>query len=72
MMLDFFVDAEIPFIVVLTKADKLNRREFTERMAAFEKDLEDYEGVTFIPVSSSSGDGLEDIREIITTVTEEE
>lgn len=72
MMLDFFVDAEIPFVVILTKADKLNRREFTERMAAFEQELEEYEGVTVIPVSSSSGEGVDEVRDIIASVTEDE
>ena len=71
-MLEYMVEREIPFIVVLTKADKLNKTERAKRMAAFAEELADYEGVTVIPFSAVNGEGVEELREIIDQVTSEE
>ncbi len=70
-MLEYMVDRGVPFVVVLTKADKLNKTQRAARLAAFEQELADYEGVTVIPFSSVTGEGVEDIREILQQVTEE-
>lgn len=70
-MLEYMVEREIPFIVVLTKADKLNKTQRAQRMAAFEEELADYEGVTVIPFSAVNGEGVEDLREILEQVTAE-
>ena len=58
MMLDFLRQAEIPFFVVATKADKPNK---TERAAMLEKlrALPVLEGVTILPFSAQSGEGKE-------------
>ena len=69
-MLDALVDLEIPFVVVLTKLDKLNKTQREERLAAFSAELSDYEGVTSVPFSSLSGEGKDALREIIDQVTE--
>ncbi len=71
-MLEYMVDREIPFIVVLTKADKLNKTERSQRLAAFEEELADYEGVFVLPFSSSNGEGAEMLREILQEVVAEE
>lgn len=70
-MLEYMVEMGLPFVVVLTKADKLNKTQRAQRLAAFETELADYEGVTMIPFSSTSGEGVEDLRAIIRQVTEE-
>ncbi|MBQ8683283.1 MAG: YihA family ribosome biogenesis GTP-binding protein [Clostridia bacterium] len=70
-MLDYMVEREIPFIVVLTKADKLNKTERAKRLAAFEEELADFEGVTCIPFSATNGEGANDLLDIIRQVTEE-
>lgn len=70
-MLEYMVEREIPFVVVLTKADKLNKTQRAQRMAAFEQELADYEGVTVIPFSAVKGEGVEDLREILEQVTAE-
>lgn len=56
MMLDFLRQAEIPFFVVATKADKPNK---TERAAMLEKlrALPVLEGITILPFSAQSGEG---------------
>jgi len=70
-MIDYFVEASIPFVVVMTKADKLNKRERAaaeETMAQF---FEEYEGVMSIPFSAVTGEGVDTLREILESVTEE-
>ncbi len=49
VMIDFFVQEEIPFLIALTKADKLNKSERVSRLAAFEEEWAAYEGVKWIP-----------------------
>lgn len=71
MMLEYMVDREIPFLIVLTKADKLNKTERTKRLAALESELADYEGVKLIPFSSITGEGVEELREILDAVTQD-
>lgn len=67
-MLDYMVERQIPFVAVLTKADKLNKTQRAERLAAFERDLSDYEGVTVVPFSATTGEGAEVLREILLDV----
>ncbi len=70
-MLEYMVEREIPFIAVLTKADKLNKTERAQRLAAFEQELADYEGIFSLPFSSSNGEGADELREILLEAIEE-
>lgn len=70
-MLEYMVEREIPFIIVLTKSDKLNKSERAKRLAAFDEILADLEGVTVISFSAVNGEGADQIREIIDQVTTE-
>ncbi len=70
-MLEYMVQREIPFLVVLTKMDKLNKTERAQRLAAFEEELADYEGVTVVPFSAVTGEGVETLREILLETTED-
>jgi len=70
MMLDYLVDNELPFIVVLTKADKLKKTERLKREAELKEELSAYEGMLIIPFSSVTGEGAEDIIDIIDEVSE--
>ena len=56
MMLDFLSQTEIPYVIVVTKMDKLNK---TERAAALEEITSSpfAQGVDVIPFSSHSGEG---------------
>lgn len=71
MMIDFLIGNEMPFVVVLTKADKLNKTERAARMAALAQEFADYEGIQLIPFSAVTGEGVEELREILVSVTEE-
>lgn len=68
-MLEYMVEREIPFIIVLTKSDKLNKTERAKRLAAFDEILSDLEGITVIPFSAVNGEGADQIREILDQVT---
>ncbi len=67
-MLEYMIEREIPFIVVLTKSDKLNKGERQKRLAAFEQELCEYEGVFMLPFSSANSEGIEKLREILLDV----
>lgn len=71
-MLEYMLEREIPFILVLTKSDKLNKSERAKRLAAFDDILADLEGVTVIPFSATNGEGSDEIRSIIEQVTAED
>ncbi len=70
-MLEYMVEREIPFIAVLTKVDKLNKAERAQRLAAFEQELADYEGIFTLPFSSSNGEGTDELRGILLETIEE-
>ena len=72
MMIDFLTEAEIPFVLVITKSDKLNKSQRRDRLAALEEELADYSGLTIVPFSAENGENAEDLREIVRSVCEED
>ena len=64
-MIDFLIEQELPFVIVLTKKDKLSKKQQEERMAGFMKEIPYADQITMIPFSSETGDGVAEIREII-------
>lgn len=72
MMINFLIDSEIPFVVVLTKADKLSKKQRSERREALLTELPCAEDITIIEFSAQTGEGVEAIREIITEIAESE
>lgn len=71
-MINFLIDAEIPFCIVLTKADKLNKTERQNRMEALKDELPCYDQLTVIPFSAVTDEGVTEIREIIEEIISEE
>lgn len=61
-MLSFLREMGYPFVIALTKCDKLNKTEFNARLSALETELADYADITKIPVSSVKGDGVEAVK----------
>lgn len=61
VMTDFLIDAQIPFVVVLTKADKLSKKERITMRETICKALGDID-VTMIEFSSETGEGADEIR----------
>lgn len=70
-MLKALADSELPFVVVLTKSDKLNRKEREAQMKVFEEAFSEYEGLQYIPFSSLNGEGVSELCEILSEVTED-
>lgn len=64
-MIDYLIQNELPFVVVLTKADKLNKTERTNRLEALKTELPYYDELTVIPFSAVTDEGVEKLREIV-------
>lgn len=71
MMIEYLVDNELPFAVVLTKADKLNKTERERRLEAFKTELPYYGELTVIPFSAVTDEGVFEIRRIIDEISAE-
>ncbi len=69
-MLDYMTECEIPFIIILTKADKLKKTARKNRVTEIKKELADFDGVKLITFSSETGEGVEGLREILDSVTQ--
>lgn len=65
MMINYLIDSELPFVVVLTKADKLSKKQRSERREALMTELPCAEDITVVEFSAQTGEGVEEIRSII-------
>ena len=72
VMINYLVESEIPFVVVLTKADKLNKTERANRLEAFKTEIPYYDQITAVPFSAVTDEGVERLREIIEDVADVE
>lgn len=65
-MLDFMSQMGIPYMVILTKSDKLNKTETENRLSLIREELGEFaEGVQIIPFSAQNNSGVEGLREVI-------
>mgnify|MGYP000392917602 CR=1 FL=1 len=71
-MLDFLIDSELPFAVVLTKTDKLTNNQLRTRLEEIRTEIPCGDQVTLFPVSSMNGKGIEELRQTIESVVESE
>lgn len=60
-MISFLKQMDIPFIVVLTKADKLKKKEYENRIKSVIDEL-DHPDYPVIPFSSVTGQGVDEIK----------
>lgn len=67
-MLDFLIDSELPFAVVLTKTDKLSPNQLRLRLEEFVNEIPCGDQVTFFPVSAMRSTGVEELRAVIEDV----
>lgn len=70
-MINFLIDNELPFVIILTKADKLNKTERAKAMKVFSETIPCYEDIHVIPFSSQTFEGVEEVRKIIEETAEE-
>ncbi len=70
-MINYLIDTETPFILVLTKADKLKKNERIKRMDAFKTEIPCFEDIHVVPFSSMTFEGVDELREIVEEIAED-
>ena len=70
-MIDFWIETEQPFIIVLTKADKLSKKQREERLNGFKSEIPCFEDIEKVVFSAVTGEGVEQIRAIIEVVAQD-
>ena len=64
-MVEFLRACELPFIIALTKADKVSKSEANKQKAAIRKQLNLPESIPFVICSSEKGTGFDELRGLI-------
>ena len=70
-MINFLIDSEMPFVLVLTKADKLNKTERAGRLEAFKSEIPCFEDIHSVPFSSQTLEGVDELRQIIEDIADD-
>lgn len=70
-MINYLIDTEMPFVLVLTKADKLKKNERIKRMESFKEEIPCFEDMHVIPFSSQTFEGVEELRQIVEDIAED-
>lgn len=70
VMIDFLIESELPFIIILTKCDKLSKKQLEDRLSSFKNDIPYSDQITMIPFSSTHFMGVEEVRNLIAEVLE--
>lgn len=68
-MADFLIDKELPFLVLLTKMDKLNQTQRARRLQEIRTELPCGDQLTILPFSSETGEGVSELRQILADVS---
>lgn len=64
-MMSYLLSRELPFAVVLTKADKLSRNQQNKMQATIRKQLQLPKEVSILKTSSEKGEGIPELRSFI-------
>ena len=64
-MVNYLIETEKPFIIALTKMDKLNKTERQKRLASIADEIPCGGDITIVPFSTETGDGVGVLREIL-------
>lgn len=64
-MIQFLLDQNLPFALVATKSDKLNRTQRAVQLDLFAEYFQEIPDIPFIPFSSQNGEGVEELRRLI-------
>lgn len=70
VMIDFLLQKGQPFVILLTKKDKLSKRQQQERLEALKSELPQAEELRLIPFSSQTGEGVDEVRAVIDAIEE--
>ena len=64
-MIEYMKENNIPFVVALTKCDKLNKTERINMLEEICGILAKYGNISVVPFSATKGDGVEELRNLI-------
>lgn len=64
-MLDFLTQLDFPFVVALTKSDKLNKTQYNTQLENLTEELSPFNVKQIIPFSAKSGEGADKIKSAI-------
>ena len=64
-MVGFLIERELPFAVILTKADKLSKQQQQKQKAVLAKQLQLPKGTPMVVTSSAKGTGIDEVRRLI-------
>ena len=64
-MVRFLLEAELPFLIVLTKGDKLSHSKCQQQKAAIKRQLELPNDVPMVITSAEKGTGIDELRRLI-------
>lgn len=70
-IINYFVEFEFPFVVILTKVDKLTNSQKAIRLSEIISEIPYGKQIKIIPFSSVTGEGVNFIRELIDYITSE-
>lgn len=71
-MIEFLVANEFPFLIALTKADKLGKQALAKRLEELRDEIPYGDEVCMVATSAEKGDGMEELRGLIEEALEEE
>lgn len=71
-MIDYLIETERPFVIVLTKADKLKKSERISRMKKFAEEIPHFDEIHTVPFSSQTFEGVEELRKIIDDISSQD
>jgi len=67
MMLNFLRQSDIKFVIALTKADKLKKKERVKNLTSIKEQFSD---INIIEFSSETGEGVKELRQVINSFSE--
>ena len=68
-MADYLIETEFPFLIVLTKADKLSRLQKEKQLEVFRTGFPCGDQIHMIPASSETGEGIDELRAVLEEVS---
>ncbi|HNW03940.1 MAG TPA: ribosome biogenesis GTP-binding protein YihA/YsxC [Oscillospiraceae bacterium] len=71
-MIRFLIDSEMPFVLALTKCDKLNRAERQSRTEALAEEIPCADQITMLFTSTETGEGIEELKAIFADLSQDE
>ncbi len=71
-MIRFLIDSEMPFVLALTKCDKMNRSERQARTEALAEEIPCADQITMLFTSTETGEGIEELKAIFTDLSQDE